>query len=252
MLCPFGTAAFYGRCKQLVSKINGLHIKVDYHLDIIWNATRYFSNYGNGAVWKETSLQLLMLLNINSICEISYILIVNYTEGSTSTPIIGFVIVLELTTECDYGMTFTKLSDMHGKVIEINVDGTAMLKLLVQADKQNYPKHGYHILFEHIFKPGEQAITVSLDDMSCPRVELNYLDLELLSYTDIKKRTAFASFFLGSTAEQTDARVVTCLDKYIFVMSQISRAAPSAGKITLQMLPAILSMFTLLKVPRSY
>ena len=232
----------------MVSEINGLQIRVKYYLDIIGNSTSLLTNYENHVIGNVIYLKFLKLLNFTANCEVCQIHIFDYTEGIKAMSVLSFAVVVQFTTECDYGLAFAKLSNMRGKLIKIDVNGTTVLMVSVRSDNRTYPIGIYPLIFERIFIKAGQPVTVSLDnDITCPRVELKYTDLELSSHTDIKKRVVFASFFLGSAAEENVARVSMCLDKYTFVMSQINRAVPLDGRMTLHVLPALLSGLALLK-----
>lgn len=247
MLCPFGKAAFNGRCKQMVSEINGLLIRVEYCLDIIRHSASPLTNYGNDVIGSVIYLNFLKLLNLTATCEVRRIQIHDRTEGIESLSVLSFAVNVKFTTECDYSLAFAKLSNMRGEVIEIEINGTAVLMVSVRSDNHIFPMGTYPKIFDLYFKKGGLPVTISLDDMNCQRVELKYTDLQLFSHSDIKKRSTFASFFLVSTAEETVTRVSVCLDKYTFAMSQINRAAPSHGRMTLHVLQALLSGFALLK-----
>ena len=219
-----------------------------YCLDTIRNSASPITDYGNDVIGKLIYLQFLKVLNLTAGCNVCQIQIHDHTEGIKSISLLSFVVVVQFTTECDYALAFAKLSNMRGKAIEINVNGTTVLMVSVRSDNYTFPMGIYPKIFEQNFKKGGRPVTVSLEDgMICPRVELTYTDLELFSHSDIKRRIAFASFFGGSGAKETVARVSMCLDTYTLAMSQINRAAPSNGRMTLYVLTAVLSGRALLK-----
>ena len=221
---------------------------MEYCLDTIANSASPITNYGSDVIGKLIYLQFLKLLNLTAGCEICQIQIYDYTEGIKSMSVLSFVVAVQFTPECDYGLAFAKLSNMRGKLIKIDVNETTVLMVSVRSDNYTFPMGTYPKIFEQNFKKGGRPVTVSLEDgMTCPRVELTYTDQELFSHSDIKRRIAFASFFVGSGAKETVARVSICLDEYNFAMSQINRAATSDGRMTLYALTAVLSGLALFK-----
>ncbi|MEW8546852.1 MAG: hypothetical protein AB2693_25335, partial [Candidatus Thiodiazotropha sp.] len=237
--CPIGTAPFYGRCKQLVSTINGLKISVQYYLDVIWNPDGLFTDYAYYIFER-----FLELVNLNPDCDICRKMI-DMTKGKESESELILVIALNFTTKCDYNLALRQLSNMRGKVIEVRVNGASVLTLLVRSDEQPTSDIRQGSL-RTIFFPRSMRCsadyTLFFEEMICPHVELQYTELELLSQAKTREKDIFASFFKGSWPQQTVSKVHVCLETYISVMS-LNCALPTEGKMTLQILPAVLYVF---------
>ena len=239
-MCPIGTAPFHGRCKQLVLKVNGLHIRIKYYLDLIWNQTSLFTDYGQNYIGKEIYTRFIELLDLNSNCRFCQQRLDLTEENSTSDLIL--LVSLAIESGCDYALLLTKLADMRDKTIEVDINRTTVLTLLVRSDKQP-PKETTYVGPKTIFWRGfgfcRAFQWLLFDDMTCPRLELYKRELELFSPNDKKKRDAFASFFTSNGTEQNLTKVFVCLDTYISVMSQLNDAWQIDGKILILFLPTV-------------
>ena len=242
MFCPIGTAPFYGGCKQLVLKINGLFISVQYYLDVIWNPDGLITDYVN-----HVSTQFLELLDLNTDCIICRKMI-EMTGGNESASALIFVVTVKFNAKCDYGLALTQLVNIRGKEIEVHINGLAVLTLLVRSDEQ--PKSIIihqslqTIYFESSCTP---AYALLFEEMICPRLELKSTELELFSETKLREKDIFASFFRRSGIQENVSRVYVCLETYFSAMS-LSRAKLSDCKVTLLILQTELILLTISKL----
>ena len=246
LMCPIGTAPFHGRCKQLVSKVTGLEIGIQYGLDMIRNQTSLFTDYGQDYIWQEIFTQFTKLLDLNSNCQFCNQRLETTEENSTSDFI--FEIIIKIKSGCDYGLLLTKLADMQDKAIEIVINSTTVLTILVRSNVQ--PSiislyDGPQTIFSRFLDFCSSVYSLSFDDINCPRFEIHYKDLELLSSSDKKEREAFASFFMRNGTEKNDTRVFVCLDTYMSVMSQPNSAVDTVDKKTIPFLQTILFVLIL-------
>lgn len=204
------------------------------------------AEFDNNTIWNVTYAQFIETVGLNSNCEVCQ-KIIDMNDNSTSDLIL--VVTLKFNSMCDYGLALTKLADMQGRVIEVRYNRTTVLTLLVQSDKQpstllSWP--GSQNIFYDKHGNCKAGNTLSFDDIACPRLELNYAELEMFSLTKNQERDIFASFFLDTGSDQnvTKVSVSVCLDKYISVMSQLNQAASSDDKVAVQVLSAILVVLT--------
>ena len=240
MRCPIGTAPLYGRCKQLVSKINGLIINVQYYLDVIWSKFGDVTDYGSSIY-----THFMKLLDLNKGCYVCQ-KILDVTEGNESASDLVLVISIEFEEKCNYSLALTKLSDVRGKVFDVYADGLSLLMLLVRSDEQPTPLisgPSLQTIFHHKPHRCNPDYALLFEDMICPWLELNYTELELIPEAKNKEKLIFASFFWSSLTQQNLPRVSVCLKKYITMLS-LNCAVPSDGKMTLKVLPAILFVLT--------
>ena len=241
-MCPIGTAPFYGRCKQLVSKIYGPVIRVRYYLDVIQNQTSLFTDLEIGSIGEAVFSNFIELLDLNSNCKHCRKNI-DIAENNSSSDFI-LTVTLEVKQGCHYDLVLKKLIDMRDKVVKAVFNRTTILTLSVRSDKQPSTS-GPEPIFERNLDSCWVVYTLSFEDMTCPRIDLNYAELETFSHSDKKGKDAFASFFRGNGTEKSVTRVPVCLDTYISVMSKINSALPTYGKMTIQFLPALLYLLTI-------
>ena len=230
----------------MVSRINGLVISVQYYLDVIWNPDGLFTDY----VY-YISTQFLELLDLSSGCNVCRKMI-DMTEGNKSASDLILVIAAEFSAKCDYGLALTQLVNIRGKTIEVHIDGKAALTILVRSDKQPIP----FLLqgsFQTLFMDSScfPDYTLLFEEMICPRLELNYTELELFSNTKHREKDIFASFFRNSETQENITRVSVCLETYLAAMS-LNRANLSDRKTTLPMLQAELIFLTVSKISRLF
>ena len=246
-MCPIGTAPFHGRCKQLVSKVTGLIIGVQYYLDMIRNQTHLFTDYGQDYIWQELFTRLTELVDVNSNCRLCQKRLDSTEENSTSDFI--FIVIIKIKSGCDYGLLLTKLADMQDKAIEIVINSTTVLTILVRSGVQpsTLSMHaGPQTIFSRYSDYCTAAYLLSFDDINCPRFEIHYKELEILSPSDKKEREAFASFFIRNGTEKNVTRVFVCLDTYMSVMSQPNNAMDTVDKKTMPFLQTILFVLMLI------
>ena len=251
MWCPFGTTPVYGRCKQLVSKLNNFVVSVQVYLDVIWNQTSLFTFNEHETISSVIYERFLELADLNSKCEICR-KIIDVPENSGSDLRLVLVITFEFKPDCEYGLVLAKVADTRGKKIEIHINRTAVLTLLVRSDEQPptvYTSERIQIVpFYKTYFPCHVDFRLLFDDITCPRIELNYAEIELFSQSQNKEKDIFASFFIGSGTEQNMTRVPVCLDTYISAMS-FNCATLSYGKWSVQIL---LVQFFILAVIKIY
>ena len=70
MLCPFGTASVYVRCKQLVTKIERFILSIEVYLENIWNETNLFPQNDSDTIGEEICAQFMETLALSSGCRI--------------------------------------------------------------------------------------------------------------------------------------------------------------------------------------
>ena len=243
MLCPIGTAPFYGRCKQLVSKIYGLVINVQYYLDVIWNPDGLFTDY---AVHIYT--QFMELVDLDPDCDVCQ-KVIDMTKADESESDLILVVTVEFTAKCDYGLALTQLASVRGKMIEVHLNGVPVLALLVRSDEQPITKinQGSSQTIYFYNSKCEPDHALLFEDMLCPRLELNYTDIELFPETKLREKDIFSSFFGRNKTQANVSRVSVCLETYFSAMS-FNRAERSDGKMTQLMLLAGLIVFSAGKI----
>ena len=245
MWCPIGTAPIYGKCKQLVSKINGLAVDVEFYLDIIWNKTSLTTFHEHNTIWSLIYAQFVELADLNPNCEICRKRIY---LAENSDPDLILVVTFKFSSECEYGLALAQAADMRGKVIVTHINRTLTVTLFVRSDKQAPKWQHSHTVLSYNPNGCEANFMFSFDDITCPRIELIYAEKELFSPVKNKEKDIFASFFMASGEEQNVKRVSVCLDDYISAMSAVNCAPLYNGKFSVQTLLAELSVHAVIKL----
>lgn len=208
------------------------------NLDIIWNQTSLFTFYENDTILSLIHEKFIEMADLNSKCDICR-KIIDVPENSGSDLRLVLVVTFEFNPDCDYGLALAKVADMRDKTIEIHFNHTAVLTLSVRSDEQ--PATAYYsemlqsVPFYKDYFPCAVDFWLSLDDITCPRIQLNYAERELFSQAQNREKDMFASFFIGSGTEQNITRVSACLDTYTSAMS-LNHAPLSYSKLSVQML----------------
>ena len=245
MWCPIGTAPFYGRCKQLVSKINGLAVDVGFYLDILWNQTSLFTFHGQDTIWSLIFAQFIEIAGLKLNCDICQ-KVIYLTESSE--PDLVLALTFKFNLQCEYGLALAKVADMRGKVIEIHINHTVTVTLFVRSDKISPTWQWLNMVF-YDTTPAEciPHFTLSFEEITCPKIELINTDFELFPPAKSKERDIFTTFFMGSGSEQNVTRVSVCLDNYISAMT-LNCAPLSYRKKSVQMLLIQLFVLAVIKV----
>ena len=244
MLCPIGTAPFYGGCKQIVSNINGLSVSVQYYLDVIWNPDGLFINYIS---YIFTQFIELVDQTVSSDCNVCRKMIDIAERNESASELIG-VVGVEINAKCDYGLALTQLVSIRGKEIDVHINGLTVLTLLVRSDEQPVSKirHGIIQKGDSVKCKPNYMYALLFEDIKCPRLELHYTELELFSKTKTREKDIFASFFRSSEKQKDVSKVSVCLETYFSEMS-LNRAQLSDCKSNVLILHAELIYLTLSK-----
>ena len=197
---------------------------------------------GQDTIWSLVFAKFIELADLKSNCEICQKII--YLTGS-SEPDLVLAFTFRFNLQCEYGLALAKVADMRGKVIQTHINHTVTVTLFVRSDKQPPTWQRLNIVFYDTDTSPAKCIsdfTLSFEEITCPKIELIYTDIELFPPAKNKEKDIFATFFVGSGSEQNVTRVSVCLDNYISAMT-LNCAPLSYRKKSVQML--LIQLFVL-------
>ena len=239
LLCPFGSAAWYGSCIDIAIETQGLAVSIIYKLELKWkdsNSSGQRFKPEDKTLGELTQESFLEVFNVKlKRCRHCRLNVRISERDKTQLPeVVLLHLNLFTNSQCQLDSIFDKSTTIIGKVIEVPVNESVLVSV-VSLEKRLLSVKGMKIIYRFFKTPCNPIYHMDTDKV-CPEVEVSASVLK----SKIKD-VSVLSGIMGLSGNQTDlpdnTTIKLCWDDYVSMMTK--SYAGTANLIHKHVTPAI-------------
>ena len=222
LLCPFGSAAWYGTCVALAIETQGLTVSINYMLELKWTDA---SATGQEVYLPEDETlgeliqdNFLKVFNVKlKKCRYCRLHVLISERNKTQLPeSVMLSITLFTNSRCQLESIFDKFSTIFGKVIEVPVNESVLVSVVILEKRRSSDVKGMKLAYWNKVCPQMYILD---KEKICPEVEVSSSFLKS-KIKDTRVLSGIMSVSNNQTDLRDDTTIKLCWDDYVSMMTE--------------------------------